>query len=370
MPLESATFIDDLVATNPVGGTDSRSQGDDHIRLIKAVLKNTFPNLSAAINITAAESNAWFDSGEYTLNSSSLTYSWADDSATGIEQVYFKDSASPANNDVLYQKSIHGNNSIAGETVYARDITRIESTTDGDEAAERLIQTMVDGVLTTRIHISNSSVLIDGVQVTDSNFASGTRMLFQQTAAPLGWAKDTTHNNKAMRLVNGSVSSGGTVAFTTAFASKAVSGTVGNTALSVGQLPAHNHDFSGTTGFQSANHTHSFSDTVTTSAAGAHTHTFGVRSTTAGDAGAGGGNDESAQATPPWGTTAETLSAGNHSHSVTVSGNTGINSGSHQHTFNGTTSTEGSGGTHTHSFTGTAIDLAVQYVDFIIAVKD
>jgi len=36
----------------------------------------------------------------------------------------------------------------------------------------------------------------------------------------------------------------------------------------------------------------------------------------------------------------------------------------------GRTSFTGSGSTHTHGFTGTAIDLAVQYVDTIIAVKD
>ena len=48
MALESATYIDGLVITNPTG-SDSISQGDDHIRLIKKVLKNTFPNATAAI---------------------------------------------------------------------------------------------------------------------------------------------------------------------------------------------------------------------------------------------------------------------------------------------------------------------------------
>lgn len=47
MPLESATYISDLVSTNPVG-TDTESQGDDHLRLLKAVLKATFPNLGGA----------------------------------------------------------------------------------------------------------------------------------------------------------------------------------------------------------------------------------------------------------------------------------------------------------------------------------
>jgi microcystin-dependent protein len=47
--LESGTFISDLVATNPPT-TDSKQQGDDHLRLIKTVLKNTFPNATRPMN--------------------------------------------------------------------------------------------------------------------------------------------------------------------------------------------------------------------------------------------------------------------------------------------------------------------------------
>ena len=49
MALESATYISGLIDTNP-GGSDSISQGDDHIRLIKTVLKNTLPNADEAMN--------------------------------------------------------------------------------------------------------------------------------------------------------------------------------------------------------------------------------------------------------------------------------------------------------------------------------
>jgi hypothetical protein len=48
MALESATYVDGLVITNPTG-SDSISQGDDHIRLIKKVLKNTFPDAASAV---------------------------------------------------------------------------------------------------------------------------------------------------------------------------------------------------------------------------------------------------------------------------------------------------------------------------------
>lgn len=47
MALEAATYIADLVNTNPVAG-DNVSQGDDHLRLLKAVLQATFPSLSRA----------------------------------------------------------------------------------------------------------------------------------------------------------------------------------------------------------------------------------------------------------------------------------------------------------------------------------
>jgi hypothetical protein len=57
MGLESATFISQLVATNPLGA-DDRSTADDHLRLLKSVLQSQFPNLGAsAVNPTAAQLN-------------------------------------------------------------------------------------------------------------------------------------------------------------------------------------------------------------------------------------------------------------------------------------------------------------------------
>lgn len=44
MGLEVATYIADLVATNPLI-SDPVGQGDDHLRLLKSTVKNTFPNL-------------------------------------------------------------------------------------------------------------------------------------------------------------------------------------------------------------------------------------------------------------------------------------------------------------------------------------
>jgi hypothetical protein len=135
---------------------------------------------------------------------------------------------------------------------------------------------------------------------------SGTKMMFVQTAAPTGWTKDTTHDNKALRVVSGTASTGGTVAFTTAFASKTVTGTVGDTTLTTTQIPAHSHTASVIANYSTAGTPFRFSG----------------------------------------------YSASN--------GNFGTAG----------TNNAGSGGSHNHSFTGTAIDLAVSYVDVIIATKD
>jgi len=48
MGLEIATYLADLSTANPVGATDLLAQGDDHIRLLKTTLKNTFPNMGGA----------------------------------------------------------------------------------------------------------------------------------------------------------------------------------------------------------------------------------------------------------------------------------------------------------------------------------
>ena len=56
MALESTTYIDGLVITNPTG-TDPRSQGDDHLRLLKSTIRSTFPNVSGAMTATHTELN-------------------------------------------------------------------------------------------------------------------------------------------------------------------------------------------------------------------------------------------------------------------------------------------------------------------------
>ncbi|HMX92346.1 MAG TPA: hypothetical protein PKV55_07355 [Nitrospira sp.] len=56
MGLETANYIHELNSANPTT-LDQKSQGDDHLRLIKAVLKATFPNLTGAMTADQAELN-------------------------------------------------------------------------------------------------------------------------------------------------------------------------------------------------------------------------------------------------------------------------------------------------------------------------
>lgn len=73
--------------------------------------------------------------------------------------------------------------------------------------------------------------------VSSPTFPTGTLMLFQQTSAPVGWTKQTTHNDKALRVVSGTAGSGGSNNFSTVMAQT----TTGGHGLSAAEGPAHAH---------------------------------------------------------------------------------------------------------------------------------
>lgn len=161
---------------------------------------------------------------------------------------------------------------------------------------------------TTAVSISTAQVVtFTNPPVGIESFPTGTLMLFQQTAAPTGWTKQTTHDNKALRVVTGSASSGGTSSFTTVFTNQTP--TITTSGLSAGAT------------------------TLTTAQMPSHTHTYNI-----GGAGSGG------------------YAFGGNAASPQTSGSTG-GGGSHDHTISG-------------SATSSAITLNVQYVDLIIASKN
>ena len=168
----------------------------------------------------------------------------------------------------------------------------------------------------TNIKTLNSESLLGSGDITISvpaAFPSGTAMVFAQTSAPTGWTKSTTHDNKALRLVSGTAGSGGSAAFTTAFGTPTVTGSV---------------SLSGSVG----------ATTLTTAQLASHNHTLGLR-----HYGCGGG----------------AYLGNGSSYPVTY-----------------TTSSTGSNASHTHSFSGSgslssaSADISVAYVDVIIATKD
>lgn len=57
MGLEAATYIHELDPSNPVGASDPKAQGDDHIRMLKSSLQNTLPNVEGVVNASHTELN-------------------------------------------------------------------------------------------------------------------------------------------------------------------------------------------------------------------------------------------------------------------------------------------------------------------------
>ena len=56
MGLETGTYINSLVSTNPATG-DKRHEGDNHLRLIKACILATWPNLAGPCNAVHGDFN-------------------------------------------------------------------------------------------------------------------------------------------------------------------------------------------------------------------------------------------------------------------------------------------------------------------------
>jgi hypothetical protein len=213
--------------------------------------------------------------------------------------------------------------------------------------------------------------------VTATNFAgipAGTVMLFIQTSAPTGWTKSTTHDNKALRIVSGTAGSGGSVAFTTAFASQAVSGSVAATAAATAtnQATTAGGSIAVTVGAGTlAVGAGTFAvgaTTLATTQIPSHTHTYSLFGS--------GSSQTVASNFNTWGTSSQNTGATgggtSHTHGLTgapsISGSPSVTSQtftgtSHNHTQDAHSHTSG-------AFTGTAINLAVAYVDAIIATKN
>jgi hypothetical protein len=187
-----------------------------------------------------------------------------------------------------------------------------------------------------------SGAALTGVQP----FPSGTVMVFHQTAAPTGWTKSTTHNDKALRVVSGN---GGGNGGTHALTSPPSLAHTHTGAAHVHSIGAHSH----------GNNLSAAAHTLTTAQMPSHNHTAGWRDYASGNGGMFYPGFKGNQGATAYSSVAigSTGGGGSHSHGMSgsVSNSVAYNSSS-------------AGGDATGSTTPTAF--APQYIDVIICAKD
>ena len=241
---------------------------------------------------------------------------------------------------------------------------------------------------------SGSGANLTGIQP----FASGTKMLFQQTSAPTGWTKVTTHNNKALRVVSGTASSGGSNAFSNTLASRSINANSGNAtqggnvSVSVGNATAGGNVSIGNTaagGNVSIGNTSTGgnvnSHTLSVNQIPAHSHTnnyiinssrnrqntSGLRGMNQSSGRMAGNGSWNTSNTGGNGGHSHGFSGSSHNHNASFSGsnhnhNASFSGSAHSHNANASFS----GSAHNHSISVGNLDMAVQYVDVIIASKN
>ena len=322
--------------------------------------------------------------------------------ANGTERLRVSDHVDITGNlDVSSGVDVTGNITVSG-TVDGVDIATRDAVFGALTSGSA---TLTNGVLaTTQAQSDNTTKVATTAYVRTAiseaqAFPSGTKMLFQQTSAPTGWTKVTSGvDNKALRVVSGTAGSGGSNAFTNTLASRGITANAGNTTaggnvsvsignstvsgnisvanatqggnvsvsvanasaggtvnshtLSTSEMPSHSHTFNdhnidSNRGMTATNNAYTFNNsfngsrsTNNTGGGGAHNHGF-----------TGSSHSHNANAT---------FSGSAHNHNATFSG------GSHDHNANATFS----GSAHNHSISVTNLDMAVQYLDVIIASKD
>lgn len=133
MPVESASFISQLNPSYP-DGSNVKSEGDDHIRLVKTTLQGSFPNIgAAAVTMTAAELN--------TVTARALkagdTYTGTHDFTGGnplVPTATLGDNSTKAASTAFVQAAIANVNAVAGVTASSSAATSF-SVSEGEVVA-------------------------------------------------------------------------------------------------------------------------------------------------------------------------------------------------------------------------------------------
>ncbi len=200
---------------------------------------------------------------------------------------------------------------------------------------------------------------------------SGNRMIFNNTAAPTSWTKDTTsHNNKALRVTTGTAAPAGSLTFSQVFpaTNKPVGGTISPVAsagVAVNQFAVGSLS-SGQINVITQSPISIQNETLATSQIAAHGHqaqrfpdvdSIGCQETEPGPAITGRNFETRATGNPsgPIGHSHAVPGGSQHSHTVT--------STQHQHPIT-------NAGPHTHPFTTTAQNFNILYADVIICIKN
>jgi hypothetical protein len=230
-----------------------------------------------------------------------------------------------------------------------------------------------------------------GVGGSSGGFSTGTRIVFVQSTAPVGWVKETgaAYNDAALRFVTGASgnSTAGTNPFTSTFTSYTPSGsisvttantTAGGTVTGTNSSVVATGTVTGTNDNTTATGTLSGNVspyTLTVADIPAHDHSYEWRNTANGGGAAGVGPLNSF-----FDVTGLTGGGGSHAHSMagaiftgtahTHTFNGSFTGAAHSHTWNGTFAGTAHNHTVTGAVTGTATtQFAVKYVDAIICTK-
>ena len=236
---------------------------------------------SDVVLVHSADSGLTLSAG---ANATQLTLTSTDAGATVAPTINLtRDSGSPADNDQLGYINFIGDDSGGNATSYAQMYAVVTDVTDTEEDSEFYINTVKAGSAANNLIVRNDSVAfkVNNTVTNNQGFAENTAMLFYQSSAPTGWTKSTANNNKALRVVSGSGgSAGGSVAFTTAFASQSASGTVGSHTLTASQIPTHTHHVRGSVAasggavYGAGNSSGTSTGGMTGSPGGSHNHSF------------------------------------------------------------------------------------------------
>ena len=436
----STTAVDSTKIQNGTTEVATANNGDITMKrsgTTRLVVDNAGVDVTGDVSVTSGK--FYTDTSAYLgeVTSAGGSAESPDGSTELVNGTIGKDLSLRAYGDIVLGSSNSTSNTVAkfqmpvlGASKHGKAILNyVTANAGGNASSSTKLETSSSGIsVTGNIAVSGT---VDGVDIAgfkqefDNAFPAGTRMLFQQTSAPTGWTKITSGvNNHALRVVSGTAGSGGNVAFSSAFATRGINATAGNTTaggnvsssagnttaggnvgvsvgnsgvsgnvsigntaqggnvsigntstggnvnnhtLSINQIPAHSHSMTFNRGSQRARNQR----TAITGMGYGNARDGGVGNANTNNAGGNGGHSHG-------------FSGSSHNHNASFSGsnhnhNASFSGASHSHnanaSFSGTAhnhnvSSSFTGSAHNHSISVGNLDMNVEYIDVIIASKD